>query len=90
MADTIQGRVTNIVDGDTFDMRVTHHGKDNKIKYNPDERIRLAGVNAPEINTPAGKIAKQKLADKISGQEVRCTIRARDTYQRLVADFEIL
>jgi len=40
MADTIRGLVTNIVDGDTFDMKVTHVGKNNKYEYNDEERVR--------------------------------------------------
>ena len=90
MADTIRGPVTNVIDGDTFDMNVTHLGKKNTIKYNDDERIRIAGIDAPEINTEEGKKAKKKLEKKISGKEVRCTVQARDTYGRIVADIEVI
>ena len=90
MADTIRGPVTNVVDGDTFDMHVTHLGKNNKEKYNDDERVRIAGIDAPELNTKAGKIAKEKLEKKLSGKEVRCKVQSRDTYGRIVAEIEIL
>ena len=40
MPDVIQGPVINIVDGDTFDMKVTHVGKNNKYEYNDEERVR--------------------------------------------------
>ena len=43
---TIEGRITNIIDGDTFDMRVEWK---NDVQTTPyDERIRLAIVNTPE------------------------------------------
>ena len=90
MADTIRGPVTNVVDGDTFDMKVTHVGKKNIEKYNDNERVRIAGVDAPEIDTEEGKKAKKKLKEKISGKEVRCTVQARDTYGRIVADIKVL
>lgn len=90
MADTIRGPVTNVVDGDTFDMKVTHVGKSNSKEYNNEERIRIAGTDAPELSTGEGKKAKEKLEKKISGKEVRCTIQARDTYGRIVADVMVL
>ena len=90
MADTIRGPVTNVIDGDTFDMKVTHVGKKNAEEYNDNERVRIAGIDAPEIDTEEGKKAKKELEKKISGKEVRCTIQARDTYGRIVADIQVL
>lgn len=90
MADTIRGPVTNVVDGDTFDMHITHLGKNNKEKYNDDERVRIAGIDAPELNTKEGKIAKEKLEKMLNEKEVRCKVQSRDTYGRIVAEIEIL
>lgn len=90
MADTIRGPVTNVVDGDTFDMKVTHIGNNNKEKYNDEERIRIAEIDAPELNTPAGKRSKEQLEKKLKGKEVRCHVEARDTYGRVVAKITIL
>ena len=90
MADTIRGPVTNVVDGDTFDMKVTHTGKGNQTKYNNEERIRIADIDEPELNTPAGKRSKEKLEKKLKGKEVRCHVQARDSYGRIVAKVNIL
>jgi endonuclease YncB( thermonuclease family) len=90
MADTIRGPVTRVIDGDTFEMTVTHVGKNNKEEYNDNETVRLAGVNAPELGTQAGEAAKDKLQRQLSGKEVRCAVQARDTYGRVVADVTIL
>ena len=90
MADTIRGPVTKVVDGDTFDMEVTHIGKKNSEEYNDQERIRIAGVDAPELDTDEGKKAKKALEKKLNGKEVRCTIKARDTYGRIVADVKVI
>lgn len=90
MTDTIRGSVTAVIDGDTFDMKVTHTGKENKTKYNNEERIRIAEIDAPELNTAAGKRSKDALQRKLNGKEVRCYIEARDTYSRLVAKVTIL
>jgi len=90
MADTIRGPVTNIVDGDTFDMKVTHVGKKNNEEYNDTERVRIARIDTPEMSTEAGKKAKEALEKKLLGKEVRCTVQTRDTFSRIVATVDIL
>jgi endonuclease YncB( thermonuclease family) len=90
MTDTIRGPVTNIVDGDTFDIKVTYTGKDNKTDYNKNERIRIVEINAPELNTLAGKREKKHLEKILTNKEVRCCVQARDTYGRIVAKVKIL
>lgn len=90
MADIIRGPVTNVVDGDTFDMKVTHVGKKNTDEYNTEERVRIADGDAPELDTEEGKKAKKTLEKKLYGKEVRCTVQARDTYGRIVADVQVL
>ena len=54
MAHTIRGPVTNVVHGDTFDMRVTHVGKSNQHQHGNTERFRIASIDAPELRTAAG------------------------------------
>lgn len=90
MADVIQGPVTQVVDGDTFDMTVTYANPTNKIRYNHSERIRIASIDAPELNTPAGKRSKDALERKLKGKWVSCTVQARDTYSRIVADVKLI
>ena len=85
MFDTIRGPVTEIIDGDTFDMKVTHRGKHNKFKYGPKERVRIENINEPELDTHAGQRSKDLLERKLLGKEIRCYIQARDTYRRLVS-----
>ncbi len=84
MADIIWGDVTNIVDGDTFDVHVTHHSKDNKISYDNQERIRIAGIDTPEIPSASGLRAKHHLERHLLNKHVKLIIQARDVYRRLV------
>jgi endonuclease YncB( thermonuclease family) len=86
MYDTIRGPVLDVIDGDTFDISVTHTGKNNKYTYGDSERIRIVDINAPELNTPDGLRAKTNLKAKILGKEIRCHVHTRDSYQRLVGD----
>ena len=68
-------KVDKIIDGDTF--RV-------KRKVNGSNYIRLANVDAPELNTRAGKVAKARLR-KVLGKNVNLITRGR-SYSRVVAD----
>ena len=90
MYDSVRGPVVDVIDGDTFDINVTHKGKNNKYTYNDTERIRIVGIDAPELNTVAGIHAKANLKAKILGKEIRCKVHSRDTFQRLVGDVELV
>ncbi len=68
-------KVTRVIDGDTFE---TETG----------EKIRLIGINAPEISDIFGKEAKQYLSDLIGNKTVDLksdtNSKDRDRYQRLL------
>jgi endonuclease YncB( thermonuclease family) len=81
----IKGLVTNIVDGDTIDIKVTHIDPANKHTYRPDERIRIYGYNAPELDTPEGWTEKQELEKELLGKELTLFTRLRDKNGRIVA-----
>ena len=53
--DEASGTVTNVVDGDTFDLRIEK--TDPRILYEI-ERVRLADVDSPEMSTPEREPAK--------------------------------
>ncbi len=68
-------KVTRVIDGDTFE---TETG----------EKVRLIGINAPEISDIFGQEAKQYLTDIIENKTVDLQIdnlsNDRDRYQRLL------
>jgi micrococcal nuclease len=58
--------VLRVVDGDTIDCRA-----DLGFDVGMDMRLRLAGIDAPEMSTEAGKAASRWLADKLhAGTEI--------------------
>lgn len=87
MFDIILGNVVNVVDGDTFDVGVTHILERNKYSYNNRERIRIAGIDAPELSTFLGIRTKLFLEKNILGKNVRLTVQSRDVYGRLICKF---
>lgn len=48
--------IIKIIDGDTVDVQI-----DLGLRLYHETRIRLYGINAPELNTPAGQAAKLRL-----------------------------
>jgi micrococcal nuclease len=69
---TIDSRHVQVVDGDTF-------------RYGA-ERVRLRGIDTPELNEPGGQSAEQRLEELLRSGPVRIVPRGRDIYDRLVAD----
>jgi micrococcal nuclease len=75
LADTLQGRVARVIDGDTVVLLDAS---------NQQRRIRLAGIDAPERKQPFGQKSKQYLAAQIAGQEVSVDWHKLDRYHRIV------
>jgi endonuclease YncB( thermonuclease family) len=50
------------------------------------ERIRLRGIDTPELSEPDGWAAKQRLEDLLGKGSIQLVPHGRDAYDRLVAD----
>jgi endonuclease YncB( thermonuclease family) len=50
------------------------------------ERIRLRGIDAPELSEPNGWAATQRLRDLLGAGSIQLIPRGRDVYDRVVAD----
>ena len=75
LADTLEGKVVRIIDGDTLvilDSSNTQH------------RVRLAGIDTPERGQPFGKKAKENLARLAGGQPARLDWYKKDRWNRLI------
>ena len=74
-AEIIFGRVIGVSDGDTItvlDADKTEH------------KIRLMGIDAPEIKQDFGAASKQALSNYIYQKEVTVEYKKKDRYQRIV------
>lgn len=72
IGETFSGRVTQVVDGDTFRMR------------NASVRIRIWGLDAEETGTTQGARATQALERLIAGRTLTCLVRDIDRFGRIV------
>ena len=60
-----------VIDGDTIAIR--------------KQKIRLAGINAPELNEPYGKQAKWAMVELCKGQNISAHLTGETSYDRVVA-----
>jgi endonuclease YncB( thermonuclease family) len=74
-ANTLQGKVIKVADGDTVTI-LDDSGKKH--------RIRLAGIDAPEKDQPYGDVSTQSLVELVSGKTVTIEYEKRDRYKRIV------
>jgi len=74
-AETLQGTVVGVIDGDTVDIL-----DDSRKKW----RVRLAGIDAPERKQPFGTASRQRLADGVFRQTVTVTWTKLDGYGRII------
>jgi len=75
-AQSLVGRVVGVADGDTLTLLV-----DGRVQ----QRIRLAGIDAPEKAQPFGNRAKQRLSSLVFGRTVTVVGTKQDRYRRLIA-----
>lgn len=71
----LTGKVVHITDGDNLTV----------IIHNEWVRVRLAGIDAPEINQPFGTRSKQSLTDLCFWENVTVFPKGKDQYGRMFA-----
>jgi endonuclease YncB( thermonuclease family) len=86
VVDEAYGIVTNVVDGDTFD--VTIEKADARVAYSM-ERVRLADVDSPEMDSDRGPAARDFTYAVLMNKRVYLDIddlsaNGRDSYGRLI------
>ena len=72
---TLIGKVVHVSDGDTITIL-----DENK----QEQKIRLAGIDAPEKSQAFGQKAKQTLNDRLTGSQVTVRYQHKDRYQRVL------
>ena len=74
-ADTLEGNVVKIADGDTLTLLTS---------TNEQVKIRLAGIDTPEKKQPFGNKAKQALANLAFQKQALVEVETKDRYGRTV------
>lgn len=72
----ITGKVVGVHDGDTFTLLVDGNRK---------VKVRLHGIDCPEIGQPYGRVARDTAAAYIAGKTLTIDSLTRDRYGRVIA-----
>lgn len=75
-AEFFEGRVVTVFDGDTIEVLVGHEQR----------RVRLSGIDTPERGQPWANKARQALARRVFGKQVRVNDVGTDRYGRTVGE----
>ena len=89
LADTLSGKVTNVVAGDTFDILIHKIEARDPSRYNSIERIKIADVISLPLSSIAGQRAKILLETQIWNKNVRVEVRGYDSQRRLVGKYRV-
>ena len=81
-AKDFEGRVVGVHDGDTLTVL---HG----LNSNKSVKVRLAGIDAPEMGQAFGANAKRALSDLVFGKTVQVMDHGHDDYGRTIADVTV-
>ncbi|MGL5691407.1 MAG: thermonuclease family protein [Bacteroidales bacterium] len=76
--------MTNVVDGDTFDANV-----DLGFGIITQQRFRIIGIDAPEMDSTEGFITKEYLKELICDQTVTLFSKKTDSFGRYLAELYI-
>lgn len=80
---TYKGKVERVVDGDTLWVRINLGFRDFFIR----QKLRLRGIDAPELSSAAGRRAKKFVEEKIAAAtEIIVTTTKPDKYDRYLSD----
>ncbi|EIB1178774.1 thermonuclease family protein [Campylobacter upsaliensis] len=79
----LTGKVSRVIDGDTIEL-LAKTSKENPYNHITKLKIRLYGIDAPELKQAYGKEAKEFLSALVLKQEVSLIIENKDKYDRFV------
>ena len=76
-AQTIQGKVVRVVDGDTITIL-----DESKVQH----KVRLNRIDAPEKSQAFGEVSRKHLANMVAGKFVKIEWEKKDKYERILGE----
>ena len=77
---TYHAKLLDVIDGDTLKLDI-----DVGFSTSRQDKVRLARINSPEIDTPAGKKAKRFIQQRLQNAHIIIETRKREKYGRYLA-----
>jgi len=88
--DFIIGKVTDVIDGETFRITVDRTGGKNRHGYKDQEKIHIKKIKLTDITWMTGVFTKSKIEKMFRGKKVLCLIRSRDQAGKIIADVQLV
>lgn len=85
-AETLEGEVIGITDGDTLTLLIENEKGTPNTPEKTQIKIRLNAIDAPEKGQPFGKQSRLALGDICFRAKAIASVTATDRYNRIVAD----
>lgn len=79
-ADTLEGKVVGVSDGDTVTLLTSE---------NRQVKVRIEGIDAPEKSQPFGKVAKKAMSDCAFGKQADVEWKKLDRYGRTIGKLTV-
>jgi len=89
--DWVQGVVLEALTGNSFLLKLNLiDDKQSNIVYHQIERIRMNGVEAPEMDSYEGILARNRLNTRLQNQKVHCDVIKREPDNYLLCTVKVL
>jgi hypothetical protein len=90
MSDILEGRVTDVVDGEMLELAVDHVRARDPSQYGAQELVRVTGANEASRANAAEDEAAALMALTYQNRRVRCYVEERDSAGRIIGEIEVL
>jgi hypothetical protein len=90
MADTLEGLVLDVVDGEVLELEVEHVHADEPGRYGAREFIRLSEGRFADEHAAEDDEAAALMALTYQNRRVRCFVEQRDEEGRIIGEVEVL
>jgi hypothetical protein len=85
----IKGMFLEAIDGNSFRLKRLLSDEENQFQYQPIERIRMHGVESPDLRTYDGILARQRLNSRFQHKVVRCVVVFREPDDFLLCEVRV-
>lgn len=86
----IEGMVLEAISGNSFRLKIKLSDEENQFQYKKIERIRMRGIETPDLRTYEGLLARQRLNSRLQNKMVRCNVVLREPDDFLLCEIRPL
>lgn len=85
----IKGLFLEAIDGSSFRLKHLDSDAKNQFEFQPIERVRMYGVDTPDLKTYEGILARQRLNSRFQDKIVYCSVLVREPDDFLLCEIRL-